>query len=46
VFRDGRIVGALQGADLTMERLIHVASLTPDPGTPEGTVEGAARCSP
>jgi ribose transport system ATP-binding protein len=30
VFRDGRIVGALQGADLTMEQLIHVASLTPE----------------
>ncbi len=43
VFRDGRIVGALQGADLTMERLIHVASLTPDPGTPEA---GGEPCSP
>jgi ribose transport system ATP-binding protein len=39
VFRDGRIIGALQGADLTMERLIHVASLTPE-------ADGAEPCSP
>jgi ribose transport system ATP-binding protein len=39
VFRDGRIIGALQGADLTMERLIHVASLTPE-------AEEAEPCSP
>jgi ribose transport system ATP-binding protein len=45
VFRDGRIVGALQGEGLTMERLIHVASLTPDPGTPEAA-EPAEPCSP
>jgi ribose transport system ATP-binding protein len=42
VFRDGRIIAALQGADLTMERLIHVASLTPD----AETAEGAEPCSP
>jgi ribose transport system ATP-binding protein len=39
VFRDGRIIGALQGADLTMERLIHVASLTAEAG-------GGELCSP
>lgn len=30
VFRDGRIVGTLQGDTLSLERLIHVASLAPD----------------
>jgi len=40
VFRDGRIVGALQGESLTMERLIHVASLTPEAAEP------AEPCSP
>jgi ribose transport system ATP-binding protein len=42
VFRDGRIVGALQGDDLTLEQLIHVASLTPDAEAAQGT----APCSP
>jgi ribose transport system ATP-binding protein len=40
VFRDGRIVGALQGEGLTMERLIHVASLAPEAAEP------AEPCSP
>jgi ribose transport system ATP-binding protein len=40
VFRDGRIVGALQGENLSLEQLIHVASLTPD------AEEGAEPCSP
>jgi ribose transport system ATP-binding protein len=33
VFRAGRIVGALHGDRLTLEQLIHVASLTPDAET-------------
>ena len=41
VFRDGRIVGALQGAELTFEKLIHAASLTPD-----AAAEDIAPCSP
>jgi ribose transport system ATP-binding protein len=41
VFRDGRIVGALQGDRLNMEQLIHVASLTPEAETAE-----PAQCSP
>ena len=41
VFRDGGIVGALQGDDLTFEQLIHVASLTP-----EASAELGEPCSP
>jgi ribose transport system ATP-binding protein len=40
VFRDGRIVGALHGESLSLEQLIHVASLTPD------AQDGGGPCSP
>ena len=42
VFRDGRIVGALQGDRLTLEQLIHVASLTPE----AAAGQQAEPCSP
>jgi ribose transport system ATP-binding protein len=42
VFRDGRIVGALQGEDLSLEQLIPVASLTPD----AAAAERGEPCSP